>query len=178
MLIEPLRGPHVIMVARINFRKGDSVEHLFPLGWQHYLAGGLLIGLGVSVLFVTTGLIGGISTFFTATLSWVSRAAHFSQAKFMESRAWRLTYALGLVAGAAIWWWSAGQPAPSMAIAPWQLALGGFIAGFGARLSGGCTSGHGICGMASLQMPSVAAVVIFLVTAMISARLVHAMGGA
>ena len=59
----------------------------------------------------------------------------------------------------------------------WQLILGGFVAGFGARLSNGCTSGHGICGLASLQVPSLLAVLIFLGTAMLSANLVHYLGG-
>ena len=60
----------------------------------------------------------------------------------------------------------------------WQLAAGGFIAGFGARLSSGCTSGHGICGLASLQLPSLLAVLIFLATAIATAQLVRALGGA
>jgi uncharacterized membrane protein YedE/YeeE len=60
----------------------------------------------------------------------------------------------------------------------WQLLLGGFIAGFGARLSNGCTSGHGICGMASLQLPSLLAVLTFLATAMVTANLVRSLGGA
>lgn len=154
------------------------MESLFPLGWQHYLAGGLLIGTGVSFLFATTGLIGGMSTFFTSTLSWVSGAAHFRQEKFTNSRTWRLAYAGGLIAGAAIWWWTAGRPGPAAGLPGWQLALGGFIAGFGARLSNGCTSGHGICGMASLQLPSILAVVIFLATAMLSSRAVQWLGGA
>jgi uncharacterized membrane protein YedE/YeeE len=54
----------------------------------------------------------------------------------------------------------------------WQLALGGFIAGFGARLSNGCTAGHGICGVASLQSASMLSVLVFLATAMITARVV------
>jgi len=59
----------------------------------------------------------------------------------------------------------------------WQLALGGFIAGYGARLSNGCTSGHGICGLASLQLPSLLAVLIFLGSAMVSAALIKTLGG-
>ena len=59
----------------------------------------------------------------------------------------------------------------------WQLSIGGFIAGYGARLSNGCTSGHGVCGLASLQVPSLLAVIIFLGCAMISAALVKSLGG-
>lgn len=150
---------------------------LFPLGWMHYLAGGLLIGAGVSVLFVTTGLIGGMSTFYSSTLSYVSRHRYFHQAQFVDSRRWRLVYALGLVLGAALWLFISGNVAAITHVSTWQLVLGGFIAGFGARLSNGCTSGHGICGMASLQLPSILAVIIFLATGMLTAHLVRLAGG-
>ena len=151
-------------------------DTMFPLGIEHYLAGGLLIGLGVSFLFLATGLIGGASTFFTATLSWVSRLSFFQQARFVQSRNWRLIYASGLVLGALIWTFTKGSPFVTE-VTWWQLSLGGFIAGFGARMSNGCTSGHGICGMASLQMPSILAVIIFMTTGILAANLVHLLGG-
>lgn len=44
---------------------------LFPLGWAHYLAGGLLIGIGTALLFVFTGRIGGMSSVFSTTWSYV-----------------------------------------------------------------------------------------------------------
>jgi uncharacterized protein len=153
-------------------------EILFPLGWMHYLAGGLLIGAGVSVLFLTTGLIGGMSSFFTTTISYISRHRYFHQARFVDSRQWRLVYALGVVLGAALWIFISGTRSPITGVSVWQLVLGGFIAGFGARLSGGCTSGHGICGMASMQLPSILAVIIFLGTGMLTAHLVRLAGGA
>ncbi|MEQ1515668.1 MAG: YeeE/YedE thiosulfate transporter family protein, partial [Usitatibacteraceae bacterium] len=146
--------------------------------WKHYLAGGLLIGAGVSVLFVTTGLIGGMSTFFTSTISYFSRHRYFHQARFVETRQWRVLYALGLVLGAAAWLWISGSSSVMTQVSVWQLVLGGFIAGFGARLSNGCTSGHGICGMASLQLPSILAVIIFLASGMVTAQLVRHFGGA
>ena len=61
-------------------------------------------------------------------------------------------------------------------VAPWRLLAGGFLVGFGSRLGGGCTSGHGICGLASLQRPSLAAVVTFLATGMATAQLVARLG--
>jgi len=154
------------------------MDAFFPHGYVHYLAGGLVIGAGVAWLFVSTGLVGGISTFYTAMWSFVSRAPHFQQPRFTASRAWRVVYALGLVAGAFVWLATSGAPAVVTHVAPWQLALGGFVAGFGARLSGGCTSGHGICGLASLQLPSLLAVLIFLATAIVTANVVRALGGA
>ena len=152
------------------------IETLFPLGIAHYLIGGLLIGSAVSFLFVTTGLIGGMSTFFTSTLSFVSSWPYFQRDELVSSRNWRLTYAAGLIIGAAIWLFTVGEPFQTT-VTWWQLSLGGFIAGFGARLSNGCTSGHGICGIASLQLPSLLAVLIFLGSAMVSAALVKLLGG-
>lgn len=144
---------------------------LFPLGWQHYLAGGLLLGAGMSLLFISTGLIGGMSTVFTTVWSFFSRVPYFAQERFTGSRRWRLVYAAGLIVGALAWVLLVGEPFRTQ-VPLWQLAAGGFIAGFGARLSNGCTAGHGICGMASLQPASILAVCTFLATAMLTAHLV------
>ncbi len=154
-----------------------DISQVFPLGWTHYLIGGLLIGAGVALLFALTGLIGGMSTVFTSTWSYVSRTSFFRQPRFMSSRRWRLLYALGLVIGAF-----AVMPFVPMPVAPttipwWQLAVGGVLVGYGARMSNGCTSGHGICGMASLQASSMLAVVVFLSTAMLASRVVLMIGG-
>ena len=127
----------------------------------------------MSLLFVATGLIGGMSTVFTTVWSFFSRAPYFREERFLSSRAWRLFYAAGLVAGAFAWLAALGQPFVTE-VPVWQLALGGFLAGFGARLSNGCTAGHGICGIASLQPASIASVATFLATAMITARVVRA----
>ncbi len=151
---------------------------LFPHGWMHYLAGGLLIGAGVALLFVLTGHIGGMSTVFSSTWSYLSRGAFFQQPRFVDSRGWRLVYALGLVLGAALWWWWGGGQATALttALPDWQLLLGGLLVGFGARLSNGCTSGHGICGLASLQWPSLVAVLTFMATGFATALALHALG--
>ncbi len=154
------------------------MDTLFPHGVQHYLAGGILLGIGVSLVFVLTGLVTGMSTFFTSTWSYVSTLPFFQQERFVSSRGWRMMLALGLVLGGLIYLVTSGGGRPfQTSVSWWQLALGGFIAGFGARMSNGCTSGHGICGVASLQLPSILAVVTFLVTAMITANLVKALGG-
>lgn len=140
---------------------------------MHYLAGGVLLGLAMTLLFVSTGRIGGMSTVFTTVWSFFSSAPYFREERFVASRGWRLVYAAGLVLGAFLWLAVIGAPSPT-AVPFWQLAVGGFLAGFGARLSNGCTAGHGICGMASLQPASILSVLIFLATAMMTARLVAA----
>ena len=153
------------------------IESLFPLGITHYLAGGLLLGLGVSLLFVMTGLIGGMSTVFSSTWSYVSDATFFRQARFTGSRAWRLFYAAGLILGALAFLFTVGGGVTFQTAVPWwSLLAGGFLVGFGARLSNGCTSGHGICGMASLQLPSILSVITFLATAIATANLVAWLG--
>jgi uncharacterized membrane protein YedE/YeeE len=156
------------------------IEHLFPLGWQHYLAGGLVIGCGVALLWVTTGRLAGMSSVFSSTWSFVSRRPYFQQPRWLQSRGWRLQMALGLVLGAGLWWlWlGPGPSGPAMATeAPaWRLALGGLFVGFGARLAGGCTSGHGICGLASMKLPSLLAVLTFMGTGFITAQLLAAGG--
>jgi hypothetical protein len=154
------------------------MDHLFPNGTDHYLTGGLLIGAGVSLLFVTTGLIGGMSSFFSAVWTWFSGAAYFKDAKLVASRYWRVVYALGLILGAWLFVW-AGGPKTLTHVPVWRLAAGGFLVGYGARLGGGCTSGHGVCGLASLQIPSLMSVLTFLATAMITVRVVaHFSSGA
>ncbi len=151
---------------------------IFPLGWEHYLVGGIFLGLGIALLFLTTGLIGGMSTVFSSTWSYFSQKPFFQQARLTSSRQWRLWYAAGLVIGALLFLYGIeGGRTFVTAISWWQLLIGGFLVGFGARLSNGCTSGHGICGMGSLQLPSILAVVTFLATAMITANIVLRLGG-
>ena len=154
----------------------DALHTLFPHGYAHYLAGGVLIGAGIGLLFVTTGLIGGISTFFTAVWSFVARGPFFQQARFTTTRNWRVVYAIGLALGGLAWLVASGGPPFVTAVPVWQLLLGGFVAGFGARMSNGCTSGHGVCGLASLQLPSLLAMLTFIATAMVTAHIVAALG--
>lgn len=145
----------------------------FPLGWQHYLTGGLLIGAGVALLYATTGRIGGMSSVFSSTWSYVVQRPYFQKLDLAGSRNWRLVYAAGLIAGALVWWlgWAGGAP-QATAVPAWQLLVGGFLVGYGARLGDGCTSGHGICGLGSLSLPSLQAVLTFMATAFLTANLV------
>lgn len=149
-----------------------NLDTLFPLGWQHYLLGGLLVGLGTALLFVFTGRIGGMSSVFSSTWSWLVQRPYFQAARYVQTRGWRLVYAAGLIVGALVWWlgWTDGTPLATR-VPAWQLLLGGFLVGYGARLANGCTSGHGICGLGSLQLPSLWAVLTFMATAFLTANL-------
>ncbi|MBS0437008.1 MAG: YeeE/YedE family protein [Proteobacteria bacterium] len=157
----------------------EVIAALFPQGWAHYLAGGLVIGAGVALLYVATGRLAGMSSVFSSSWSFVSARAVFQQPRWRESRAWRLQLALGLVIGAALWWLTLGPAQPlTTAVPAWRLALGGLVAGFGARLAGGCTSGHGICGIGSLKLPSLLAVLTFMATGFITAQGLAMLGAA
>ncbi len=155
-----------------------NIEVLFPNGVWPYLAGGVCIGLAVSLIFVLTGQVAGMSSVFSSCWSWFSRRAYFQQPRLVESRVWRLWLAVGLIGGAALYWFGVGPGIAWHTQVPlWQLGLGGFIAGFGARLGNGCTSGHGICGMASLNGVSFLSVMVFLSVAILTANLVAVYGG-
>ncbi len=155
------------------------MQQLFPNGIETYLVGGLLIGAAVSFAFAMSGLVTGMSTVFSSTWSFASRLAFFQQDRFVSSRGWRLALALGLVLGGVLFLATVAHGMTFQTEVPaWRLAIGGFIAGYGARLSNGCTSGHGICGIGSLQPPSLLAVATFLVTAIVTAQIVAALGGA
>ncbi len=153
------------------------MDALFPAGIWHYLAGGLLIGVGVSWIFASTGLVAGMSSVFSSSWSYFSGLSFFQSARLRDSRRWRLVLAVGLVLGAALALQLGVAQPFSTALPAWQLVLGGLFAGFGARLSGGCTSGHGICGLASLQGLSLGAVLTFMATAFVTANLVLWLGG-
>ena len=132
------------------------------------LLGGALIGLAATVLLVLNGRIAGIS----GIAAGVIRPAR-------GDWAWRAVFVAGLIAGAAAYRF-AGGPLQSLQFIPGTLAivLAGFLVGFGARLGSGCTSGHGVCGLARLSKRSMAAVVVFTMTAMITVYLIrHVWGG-
>lgn len=115
------------------------------------LLGGALIGLAATLLLASIGRVAGISGIVNAALE--SR----------EGRAWRLAFLGGLVAGAALWFaFGIGVAPPRVGFPlPWLVAAG-LLVGFGTRLGSGCTSGHGICGLARLSRRSLVAVVAFM----------------
>ncbi|MEX9623782.1 YeeE/YedE family protein, partial [Proteus mirabilis] len=63
-------------------------------------------------------------------------------------------------------------------VSPWQLIIAGVLVGAGTRLGNGCTSGHGICGLARLSRRSIVAVLVFMVTAFVTVYIQrHVIGG-
>ncbi|WP_430503551.1 YeeE/YedE family protein [Haloparvum sp. PAK95] len=155
-----------------------AVGDLFPRGIRPYLIGGLLVGLGASLIYLATGIAPGASSFLESTLSYVSDVDRFNRFRYVQSRGWRVVFTAGIVSGAAIW---------GLVLAPdptiwttdvqwWRLLGGGFLVGVGTRLGKGCTSGHGVCGVGSLSNTSLVNVATFLAVAIGTAQLVAALG--
>lgn len=117
------------------------------------LLGGMLIGLAATVLYAGIGRIAGISGILNSAIEQ------------RGERGWRVAFLLGLVAAAGLWFAFAGIAPRSGFPLPWLLAAG-LLVGFGTRLGGGCTSGHGICGLARWSKRSFAAVCVFMACGM------------
>lgn len=123
------------------------------------LAGGLLIGAAAALLLWLNGRIAGISNIASGLLSWRK-----------DDAAWRLVFLAGLVAGAALYYPFQGPaPLPRAGFPGWLLAVAGLLVGFGTSFGSGCTSGHGICGLARLSERSLLATGIFLATGIVAA---------
>ena len=151
---------------------------MFPLGVFPYMAGGVLIGIGVSHIYIATGLHATQSSFFSTTLSYFSKRPYFQQKQYLDSRGWRITFAMGVILGAFIYTITVSPEGFfTTSVQWWRIALGGFLVGFGTRLSKGCTSGHGISGLASLSTTSLYAVITFLAVGILTAMVVQALGG-
>jgi hypothetical protein len=116
------------------------------------LLGGALIGAASAWLLLADGRIAGVSGILGGLLRPVA-----------GDRSWRLAFVLGLPAGFVVHAWLTGAPAPVQIEAPTlRLVAAGLLVGFGTRLGSGCTSGHGVCGMARGSPRSIAATATFM----------------
>ena len=151
------------------------MTELFPNGVQSYLVGGALIGLGAGLVHLCCGGVGGVSSILSAAHALWSRAPFFRTPALRSEWSWKSRYVLGIVLGAGAWALFAGGPYVTT-VQPWRLALGGLFVGLGTRAARGCTSGHGICGLASGARPSLVATAVFVLVAIGVAGLMHAAG--
>ncbi len=134
--------------------------------------GGALIGAAAVVLLATTGRVAGISGIAAGSV----RATP-------GERGWRWAFLLGLLAaaGGVLYWQAVPGQAPRNllrdALPAWQLVGAGLLVGFGTRLGNGCTSGHGVCGVARGSMRSLLATLVFMACAMLTTFLIRHGGG-
>lgn len=168
-------GPLLAGVLEIGVSQPWFAE-LFPRGIAQYAIGGVLIGLGVSIIYLGTAITPGASTFFESTLSYVSNVPRFNRRTYLASRDWRIVFTLSMVAGAALYALLFQPRIWTTDVQPWRLLGGGFLVGVGTRIGKGCTSGHGVCGVASGSRTSIVNVAVFLLVAIGTALLVGALG--
>jgi uncharacterized protein len=131
------------------------------------LVGGILIGVASVLLMALNGRIAGISGILGGAITMTT-----------GDKTWRFALIMGLVLAPIL----AGfigysMPRPTMPTS-WALIIAaGFLVGFGASLGGGCTSGHGVCGIARLSARSIVATAVFMATAMLVVAVIrHGLG--
>jgi uncharacterized membrane protein YedE/YeeE len=130
--------------------------------------GGALIGLSAALLMLLTGRIAGISGIFGGCLGFG-----------IHDKAWRSAFIAGLIlAPLTASWVGYAMPSPQMP-ANWVIIIAaGLLVGFGSRLGGGCTSGHGICGIARISPRSIVATAVFMAVAVATVAIArHGLGG-
>lgn len=120
--------------------------------WQRGLAGGLLIGAAAALLLAASGRIAGISGVVGGLLS----------AQPAGGRRWRLLFVLGLLAGGLAMAKLAGFHYRPVAGSLAVTLIAGLLVGLGTRMGNGCTSGHGVCGIARFSRRSIIATLTFM----------------
>ena len=130
--------------------------------------GGILIGLSAVLLLATNGRIAGVSGIVGGLLAAQARDA-----------GWRLAFIVGLIAAPLLYAAVAGGVPPVAVTSSTGLLLaGGLLVGFGSRLGGGCTSGHGFVGLARLSPRSLVATGVFVTASMVTVLVTrHVIGG-
>lgn len=129
---------------------------------QPALLGGLLIGLAAALLMLGVGRVFGITGILTGILN----------PKKGETL-WRILVVLGLLGGAITANLILGAPQKVQTLSYPYLIIGGVLIGFGTRLGGGCTSGHGVCGISRLSARSIVATLTFMATGFITVFLLN-----
>jgi uncharacterized membrane protein YedE/YeeE len=114
--------------------------------------GGMLIGLAAVLLLVANGRIAGVSGIVSGLL-----------ARVRGDMAWRAMFVAGLWLGALVYWAARGSLFDMELQATPAVMIGaGLLVGYGTRLGSGCTSGHGVCGIARFSSRSVVATLVFM----------------
>ena len=122
------------------------------------LLGGALIGFAAVLLLVANGRIAGISSIIGDLLT-----------RPTTDIGWRIAFVCGLGLGACSYRLIAGEWFAVDSAATWPVMLtAGLFVGFGTRMGGGCTSGHGVCGLARLSPRSLVATLVFMASGMLT----------
>ncbi len=127
--------------------------------------GGVLIGLAAVLMMLAIGRICGIS----GILGGATRNLFVDRLKGVSEYAWSWLFLLGLMIGPLITHQIFSVNQPSLIDASWPLVMvSGLLVGVGTKLGSGCTSGHGVCGMARLSTRSVVATMTFMAAGIVT----------
>jgi uncharacterized protein len=121
--------------------------------WQSASTGGMLIGMAAAMLLLLNGRVAGVSGIIGGLMSRASREAEFS---------WRAAFIAGLALAPTTYVLVATMPPIQVDASVPALIVAGLLVGVGTRYGSGCTSGHGVCGMARLSPRAVVATLCFM----------------
>lgn len=139
------------------------------LALPYPIAGGFLIGLAAALLLLLSGRIAGVSGMVAAAVGIADKGPPWRQAA---------AFVAGLPLGALLIAATLRRPQLLISSSVPLLILAGLLVGFGTRLGNGCTSGHGVCGMARLSPRSIAATLTFMGVGFFTVFVMrHAIGG-
>jgi len=134
--------------------------------WLWSALGGLLIGVAASLMLVMNGRVTGISGIIYGILKNPRKAS-----------AWQWSFLGGLLSGGVFLLLCWPETLQSTLKTPYlTLIIAGLLVGFGTRLGGGCTSGHGVCGVSRLSLRSLVATVLFVLAGIITATFIRKLG--
>ncbi len=134
------------------------------------LGGGILIGIASVLLMANFGRVMGATGILAGFLMPTNR----------DDWAWRASLLAGMVSAPALYWLVSGQSVVvQVPVSTIAMIIGGLIVGAGVTFGGGCTSGHGVCGIARLSPRSIVATVVFMIAAVATVYVTrHVIGGA
>jgi uncharacterized protein len=140
-------------------------EKQLTINWTDFtpwsaLAGGALIGLAAALFFVLNGRIAGISGIVGGLLS-----------RQRGDVLWRVLFIAGMVAAPVVWGLFAELPPMKIDASYPMLIIAGLIVGISTRYGSGCTSGHGVCGIARLSPRSIVATLAFMASGFVTVYL-------
>jgi len=155
----------------------------------HWAAAGLALGVITLLLLWVTNQRLGISTGFENLCALVIKAPYFRRAEIAGSSGWRLPFLGGLVLGGFLSAATSGGWAPFWDLGIFDTTIGwgpagklawmfggGLLIGFGTRMAGGCTSGHGIFGISNLERASLEATLAFMAAGIVTSNLIYRVG--
>ncbi|HWB17647.1 MAG TPA: YeeE/YedE thiosulfate transporter family protein [Vicinamibacterales bacterium] len=159
------------------------LHDLAPMHWA--VAGAVIAAVTLALLYLANRRL-GISTGFEDLCSLALPLPYFRRQTLVAARGWRLPFVGGLVLGGVLSAVLGGGWSPTWALGMFDdvigwgpagkvawMFVGGLFIGFGTRLAGGCTSGHGIFGLSNFERPSLVSTISFMLGGFLTTQLVY-----